>query len=229
MAPQTSSVREIDLDAGALHLLAKRFYTSGPAMLRTFQHWRPYICPFEKLIVHVPRNSTVLDIGCGSGLFLTFLAAAGRCRKGVGVDSSQPAIELAKRAAANLAKSGHNSDVAFLCQDARQELPAGPFDVVSIVDVMHHVPPAAVDSVIGAAAARLGPGGILVYKDMRAEPLWRALANRLHDLVIARQWIHYCPIEKVERAAGSAGLKLCHGSEFDRLWYAHQLRVFQRS
>jgi len=98
---------------------------------------------------------------------------------------------------------------------------------VSLIDVPHHVPPAGQRECFLTAAARLGPGGVLIYKDMARRPVWRALANRLHDLVLARQWIHYVPVERVEGWAAEAGLGLTRAARFNRLWYAHELRVFR--
>ncbi|MGD9690699.1 MAG: class I SAM-dependent methyltransferase [Phycisphaerales bacterium] len=206
-----------------LSAIAARFYTRGPLLLRLLNRYRPYICPFEALIERVPRGSTVLDVGCGGGLFLALLSATQRVRLGVGFDSSANAIATAQ--AIGL------PECRFIRLDAAAPWPEEPalFDVVSIIDVMHHVPPAHQRSVIRTAAGRLSPGGLLIYKDMCRRPRWRAAANRLHDLVLAKQWINYAPVGEVENWAREAGLKLAHAANFTRLWYGHELRVFERS
>ena len=199
-------------------------YRGGPALLRSLQHWRPYICPFEELARHVPAGARILDAGCGAGLFLALLAHEGRLARGVGFDVSAEAIELAS----NMARStGHDDRLEFLRLSVGEAWPEGPFDAVSLIDVLHHVPPAGQRECFLTAAARLGPGGVLIYKDMARRPVWRALANRLHDLVLARQWIHYVPVERVEGWAAEAGLGLTRAARFNRLWYAHELRVFR--
>lgn len=53
--------------------------------------------------------------------------------------------------------------------------------------------------------------------------------NRVHDLVLARQWIHYVRTEDVERWARAEGLVLVHSADVDMLWYRHELRVFHRT
>ena len=55
-----------------------------------------------------------------------------------------------------------------------------------------------------AACDRVRLGGLLIYKDTASAPAWAAWVNRLHDLVLARQWIHYAPIADVEAIAGRA-------------------------
>ena len=53
--------------------------------------------------------------------------------------------------------------------------------------------------------------------------------NRLHDLVMARQWIHYAPIADVESWSRQAGLTLVHAEDTSRCWYGHELRIFSKA
>ena len=76
--------------------LAGRLYPEGSAVFRTLQRYRPYICPFEELIPEVPIGASVLDVGCGAGLFLGLLDAVGREPDGTGFDASPQGIKLAK-------------------------------------------------------------------------------------------------------------------------------------
>lgn len=209
--------------AADMAAVAKRLYGDGPVLLRCLQHWRPHICPFECMIRHVPAGSCVLDVGCGGGLFLGLLAHDGRLSRGIGFDVADKAISLARRMATG---AGLAERLDFRRLDVGESWPEGSFDVVSLIDVLHHVPPASQMACLTAAAAHVRPGGLLLYKDMARRPHWRALANRLHDLVMARQWIHYVPIGKVEAWASEAGLRTLHAESFQRLWYAHELRVF---
>lgn len=187
---------------------------------------RPYICPFHSLIELVPQGASVLDIGCGSGLFASLLAYFGHAKIIHGFDASQSAIETAKTM---LSKNTLlTKKLMFEYRDARKELPEGIFDVVSMIDVLHHVPPDAQAAVIKAASARVAPGGILLYKDMVKKPRWRALANRLHDLVLAREWINYASLNEVKEWAISSGLKETDAGACNMLWYGHEWIVMQR-
>jgi SAM-dependent methyltransferase len=93
------------------------------------------------------------------------------------------ALQAARHALATIGKS---TAVTFQSA-AGGELPRGPFDVGSLIDVMHHVPPVEQQGLFAGAAKRVRPGGVF-YKDMRVKPRWKAWANRLHDLALARQW-----------------------------------------
>ncbi len=75
-----------------------------------------------------------------------------------------------------------------------------------MVDMMHHVPVGIRKALFEAAIDRVAPGGVLIYKDMRRRPRWRAAMDQLHDLVLARQWINHCPSEIIVEWAMQAGL-----------------------
>jgi 2-polyprenyl-3-methyl-5-hydroxy-6-metoxy-1,4-benzoquinol methylase len=214
---------------GELAALSRSLYSGGPWLLRKLQHWRPLICPFDRLLGHVPEDASVLDVGCGGGLFLALLAATGHRPRGIGFDTAAGAIRLAGDMAGRMEGRGAGSRgiLRFERRDFADSWPKGPFDVVSIIDVMHHVPPPHQKSFFQTACRAVRPGGILLYKDMCRCPLWRAMANRLHDLAIALQWIHYAPIHEVERWAEDNGMELLHAERIDRLWYGHELRVFR--
>ncbi len=222
--------------------MAASVFTTGPFLFRQLQRFRPYICPFEALIPHVPAGASVLDVGCGGGLWLHLLSATGRLGSGVGFDSSAGAIALASGARQSGAGGAggvggavatehvrHQASLRFVHLDVRARWPGGLFDVVSIIDVLHHVPVSAQRKVIELACERVSAGGVLLYKDMCRRPLWRAWMNRLHDLVLARQWIHYARIEDVEAWAIAAGLVVERRASFSRWWYGHELLVLRRA
>jgi len=212
------------LDAATLSRQAAAIYTRGPLLLRRLQHYRPWICPFGRLIEQTPSGASVLDVGCGGGLFLCLLAANGRISRGQGFDVSGDAFGLARDASGSSVTRG--TWLVFEQRSVEEGWPDGAFDMVSIVDVLHHVPPDAWRAVLDEALRHLKPGGTLLYKDMCRRPRWRAVANRMHDLVMARQWIHYVPIEEVDAWAAREGLHRRTAERINTLWYGHELRVF---
>lgn len=203
---------------------AARLYVGGPRLARVFQRLRPRICPFEALLALVPAGARVLDIGCGSGLFLGLLAAHGRLGAGVGIDRDARALAVAGAMRATLPDP---VALRFAPGDAG-DLPPGSFDVVALIDVLHHVPPAAQAAVLAGAAARVAPGGLLLCKDIARRPRWRALMNRLHDLLLARQWVHHPDGAALAAACAGAGLIVERRERIDRWWYAHELIVARR-
>ena len=201
---------------------ARVLFDTGPLVMRTMQHLRPHICPFEAMLPVVPRGASVLDVGCGSGLFLGLLRYFNYDVSGFGFDSSGPAIRCAQA----MARRHGGGAIRFERIPAGDRWPEGMFDVVSMIDVMHHIPPSHQEGAFRAAYQRVAPGGILLYKDMSDTPFHLASANRFHDLVIAREWIHYVSIARVERWATSLGMTVEHASSPRLMWYQHHLRVF---
>ena len=205
----------------ALRTTARTLYPDGDLVSRS-QRLRQLICPFEPLVEAVPEDSTVLDIGCGAGLLLGLLASTGRITRGVGFDADAGAIRAAN-AMAELA--GLADIVAFHHVGVDDDWPSDSFDAVTMIDVMHHIPRAARPGVMDNIAATLAGGGTFVYKDMDSRPLWRGFGNRLHDLVLARDWIAYESLDDVVAAASARDLSLEHSDAWARYWYGHHLAV----
>jgi 2-polyprenyl-3-methyl-5-hydroxy-6-metoxy-1,4-benzoquinol methylase len=207
-------------------LRANYLYSDLGGISALLQTLRPHICPFELILPLIPAGSRILDAGCGAGLFLGLLADAGIIAGGFGFDSNGKAIDLARRMTHRLPT---NIEIEFQQIDARSAWPQETFDVVSLIDVLHHVPVKYQLTVLSQAIARVKPGGILVYKDMAQRPYIKAQANRLHDLILAREWIHYLPIAKVDEHLVSQGMKQIGAGSASRYWYAHEWKVYLQS
>ena len=190
---------------------------------------RPYSCPFEVLIPFVPDGSHVLDVGCGAGYLLVLLASFQTSISGLGIDESSTAIDAANRMLQRLNESGSRCTLNFSHVRGMDEWPREQFDVVMLVDVIHHVPPSLHKVFLQEAASRVRPGGVLLYKDMCLRPLWRRTANKLHDLLLAREWIHELSSQAAVRILVQSGFEVCHAETIHRLWYGHELLVFRRT
>jgi SAM-dependent methyltransferase len=134
------------------------------------------------------------------------------------------AIAVAHEMTARLPE-GHG--VRFEARSAELPLPAEGYDVAALLDVMHHIPPEHQRAVLEKVLRSVEPGGLVIYKDMVVRPRWRALANRLHDLLIARQWIHYLPLQQAIEWAQAAGCAVVEQRSVNRLWYGHEWVVFR--
>jgi len=189
------------------------------------QRLRPFICPFDVLIECVPPGSRLLDIGCGAGLFIGLLALQGRIQSAMGVDPSSMAIRSARSMQLPEALKAR---IEFRQGGASEVGESGGFDVVSMIDLFHHLGPSERVTALENACRALEPGGFLLYKDMAARPRWRAAANTIHDLLLARQWVNHVPVEEVVAMAGRHGLSPHDRGRINLLWYAHEYVVFRK-
>jgi 2-polyprenyl-3-methyl-5-hydroxy-6-metoxy-1,4-benzoquinol methylase len=222
---------EVKLDSSTRELgtrqvarLARAIFSDARGAIKYKQRLRPYICPFHVLVDHIPCNATLLDVGCGAGLFISLLAHLGRVQYAVGFDADRSAISAAQDISRTLSNS---SRIRFEHRNAYEGWPEGLFDVVCLIDVMHHVSPDKQAGIIATAAKHLAEGGILLYKDMACRPLWRVWANRVHDLLSAGDWIHYAKMDDVIQWARLEGLNPVERGAMNMLWYGHEWCVFR--
>lgn len=106
-------------------------------------------------------DSSVLEVGCGSGGYALFVAESVGCRV-VGIDLNGPGVENANRIAA---EAGMKERVSFELCDASKRLPFedASFDAVFSNDVLCHLPGR--ESVIGEMFRVLKPGGRMLFSD----------------------------------------------------------------
>ena len=103
-------------------------------------------------LLDVPQGSKILDVGCGHGEVAFDLA--GQCAAQVtAMDLCEASVRRAQR---DFAHPG----IRYLVGDALTDLPAGPFDVVVLSNVLEHLPgrPAFLRRLVAAAR----PGRVLV-------------------------------------------------------------------
>ena len=209
---------------------ARTYARSFGGLERILVTYRPAICPFEWILEAVPARSSVLDIGCGSGFLLYALATLRGIRAGTGIEmDDRRAVRNGSLLRNRLEQHGLTSgDFVIAGAAVFGDWPPGPYDVVIMVDVLHHVSPSAQEEFVAAALRRVAENGIFVYKDMCERPAWRAAGNRLHDLVLARQWIHYVSLDRVRRLLLASGFEEVATNQQGILWYGHELLVARR-
>ncbi len=209
---------------------ARDYSQSFTGLARLLVAHRPAICPFELIVDHVPENARVFDIGCGSGFLLYCLARVRRIASGFGVEvDALRALESQALLRARLHELGHDGEAFGIgSATSHEQWPGEPCGVVTMVDVLHHVPPPVQDDFLAAALARVDHGGLFLYKDMCVAPLWRAMGNQLHDLVMARQWVNHVPMERVQAVLRRHGFVEVARASRNMLWYGHEFVAARR-
>jgi tRNA (uracil-5-)-methyltransferase TRM9 len=111
-----------------------------------------------------PTLGAVLDIGCGNARFASFLHGAELRFAYTGVDANAALLEAARqRLPPALAPAARLLPIDFLAgPNPGRNLPEGPFALVVLMGILHHVPGADGRlALLREAARRLAPGGHL--------------------------------------------------------------------
>jgi 2-polyprenyl-3-methyl-5-hydroxy-6-metoxy-1,4-benzoquinol methylase len=126
------------------------------------------VATFSASLEHVQRfvpQGALLDVGCHVGTFLTLAQGAGY--EVTGIEPSRWAADIAR---GRLSRTVHNGAL----EDA--PVPAGAYDVVTIWDVIEHLPDPASD--LRAIWTALRPGGIVAISTMDVDALFPRMAGR---------------------------------------------------
>ena len=223
----SDSALSADLSAAGLSKLLSRAYAKAPFKQRLMAWGRPWIAPVEAVLAEIPPNSRQLDMGCGVGFLLLLSSNLRGAGPVTGVDVDKAGLELARGVLREHAPGRRKPHLCTL-----QEWNAAPqsgFDVVTMVDVMHHVPWTQRQGFLKDLFGRVRPGGLFIYKDIAQKPRWAAIANFLHDLILTGERVRLSPVADIEAVAAQCGMRLTKSSKMFRLWYCHELRVFERA
>lgn len=124
----------------------------------------------HRVLEALPRApQTVLDVGCAHGRFAALLAEHGVEAAYTGVDASRALLARA-RARTDLVPRTSWLELDLL--EAPDRLPAGPFDLVTLFGVIHHIPgETRRAALLRTLAERVAPAGTL------AVAFWRTIGD----------------------------------------------------
>jgi SAM-dependent methyltransferase len=145
--------------------------------------------------LRVLPGQRLLDLGCGDGALAPHVPDAHY----TGVDVNEAYLATAKREHGGEGREFVCADLATI---GRLDLP-GPFDVVSLIGVLHHLDDELAVDVLRTALALLADGGRVVTVDPVFHPSQRAIARVLMALDRGRFVRHPEHYESLARRAGA--------------------------
>jgi 2-polyprenyl-3-methyl-5-hydroxy-6-metoxy-1,4-benzoquinol methylase len=149
-------------------------YSTESPGIRSFVWARHVLCPLAPIAAEIPPKGRVMDVGCGHGLFANALALGSAARTVLGIDPSAAKIDVARRSAARLPNVTYSRGLV-------QELDGGPFDAISILDVLYLLPVEEKLAVLRACRERIADAGVLVVKTNDTRPAWKYAVARLQE------------------------------------------------
>lgn len=114
-----------------------------------------YVAVLEHVLEHIARYSprSVCDIGAGDGRFTRELTCSFPDARIVGVDYSARAIGLAR---------AMNPHIRYVHADVADTTIAETFEMLTMIDVFEHIPPADAPRFVEALNRMLEPDGVLI-------------------------------------------------------------------
>lgn len=133
----------------------------------------------------MPRSGAVLEVGCGHGLFATFLALSSPDRRVVGIDIDGGKIELAEKMASRLDEG--EAEVSF-DHRASGDVPLvdGGWDAIVFADVLYLLQPEDRSRLLLECVTALSPTGVLIVKEVDTEPRLKAQIAQFQEFLATR-------------------------------------------
>jgi SAM-dependent methyltransferase len=172
-------------------------------IIRSSRVLEPLIADFAASLVRGDRPMRLLEIGCGSGVYLRHAAEANLKLTGAGVDLQPDVVEMARQ---NIRGWGLSERFEIHQADARQLPPAlsGPFDVITLFNNLYYFAEGERAEVLGTLGSLLAPGGVLAVVS-----LFRGRTMMSLDLDIALRSTQGCTalpqLEETKAQLGAAG------------------------
>jgi SAM-dependent methyltransferase len=156
-------------------------YRDVPLSTRAFLEARWRLTPYSEMAAKLPPRGTVLDLGCGHGLFSLALALGSRERKVIGLDHDEQRIRLAARAAEDVPNLSYSSGTLSKPEQTGAGLEPGSVAGISMIDVMHYFPYAEQERLFAQAYDLLSPGGTLIVREVNPGEGAASSFNRLYE------------------------------------------------
>lgn len=181
---------------------------------RSYAFIRWSISPFDRILPHVPERGRLLDLGCGSGLWLTYLSLERSDLRLEGVDPDPRKLAIARSA---------EVPSLILHRGSALDIPEGTFDCITIFDVLYLLPADEKRSVLRACREALRPGGVLIVKELDVRPRWKfwpAAAEELIAVLLVSltegDRLHFQSLEDLGADFAEAGLVEISSERVDR-------------
>jgi SAM-dependent methyltransferase len=174
---------------------------------------------------YLPRSGDVLDLGCGFGLFSLYYAQLLPGLRLHGVDLDARRIGIAREAGRRLGLT----NVEYAVGDARAFRTRQTYAGAYMLDMVHHVEPAAVRPLLAELYAALAPGASLLVKDVDRHPAYKRWFTHALDILMSPGHPpHYWAADALQAELEQTGFRVYRHLMVDFLPYPHVLYVCRK-
>jgi SAM-dependent methyltransferase len=199
--------------------------TTGAVIARASRLVEPVLAPLLRSLVAERGPRRILDVGCGTGIYLVHAVTAGGPQlTGLGVDLDAAVVDLARQ---RLADAGLAERFQVRHADVRTaELPAASFDLVLLFQNIYYFAEDERPGLLRRLRELLAPGGALLLASLFAGrslaaahydllfqatagcgplPRRQQLERQLHDAgFVTTRWAQLIPLESFHAVLASA-------------------------
>lgn len=154
-------------------------YRKAGSVTRAYLKIKLKICPLLQLEELFPKEGTIVDLGCGNGLFPIILSLGSTDREIIGLDLDEKKIEVA-----NATKIPDKRITYQIGDVVDAEYPRG--DVFTLVDVLYLIPYDKHEPILKKCYESLPPGGTLIVKEMDTKPRWKYAWNLFQETLAVK-------------------------------------------
>jgi ubiquinone/menaquinone biosynthesis C-methylase UbiE len=172
---------------------------------------------------YLPDTGTILDIGCGFGLFSLYYAQLLPEARFRGLDVNARRVAIATEAARRLGLA----NAGYAVGDAREyRATDGQHAAAYMLDIVHHIPTETVEPLLAELHKAIRPGGRLIVKDVDTQPAYKRWFTHALDLLMSPGGeIHYWPAGELHAVLQRIGFRVYRHLMVDILPYPHVLFV----
>ena len=134
--------------------------------------WDAPYCEIEKI---VPKRGKILDLGCGDGIFVNYLATTSPKRDLIGIEVNKDRLKTANRGLKN---------TKFLVGSVLTES-FSKVDVITMIHLLHHLPSKkSQEELIEKTYKSLRMGGKLIIAEVSEKPLLKYFLSWVVDAFV---------------------------------------------
>jgi len=192
-------VAPYDMSNGELRRALVNIYSRVSCLSGLYVRARLALAPMLEAARQIPAAGDILDLGCGYGIFAHVIRLHYPDRNILGIDRDEGRIRIAR-------KTAKDYNLRFMVGDV------GEFDwhshsVVTIVDLLHHMPFEAQEHLLNRVSSTLGHPGFVLIKDLHKDPKWKYLFHYMQDTLSSRSRLYF--------RSSPDMIRVLHGNGFD--------------
>jgi 2-polyprenyl-3-methyl-5-hydroxy-6-metoxy-1,4-benzoquinol methylase len=160
---------------------AWKLFSTLSLFWRLHQVGRSLLIPFQQLVDYLPTQGSLLDLGCGHGLFLALAKQKHPALQVIGLDLSEEKIAAARKA---FSASGYT--ILHMDVQNAADLYEPSVDVISIIDVLYLIPIDQWDNILKRCYNCLKPGGKILLKEMNRSITWKFALLYIEETIVVK-------------------------------------------